>query len=331
VTRVLIVGIPRSGTTWVSRTLGSTPGACSLDEPDNHFHFPFAYRAKLNLRTRQFPHLAPADDAPELEELWRAALARPRGHPTLGARARRSASMRLLGSAGVPSVSAALNGTRQPNVRLRLAAALALPERPPSGAEHLVVKSVHTLLALDWLLARHELTVVVVLREPLNVLSSWAQLRWLGRPGDDMLDTLSPEAAQRLAATIGVERPAANASVLARAAWLLGLLTSSLKEATDRHPEWHVVAHEDLCRQPNERFRALAETAGLAWDPAVDRRLEESDRPGAGYDASRERASLPEAWRSRLSAAQISESMSVLSAFPIADWTHWRSGPIRPS
>ena len=114
-------------------------------------------------------------------------------------------------------------------------------------------------------------------------------------------------------------------SVLSRAAWLLGLLTSALKDAVERHPEWHVVAHEDLCREPNERFRALAETIGLAWDPAVDRLLEETNRPGTGYEASRERASLPDAWRSRLSPAQISESMDVLRGFPIADWTHWRS------
>jgi hypothetical protein len=326
VTRVLVVGVPRSGTTWVSRILGSTPGACSLDEPDNHFHSPFAYRAKLKLQARQFPHLAPTDDAQEFEDLWRAALTHPTHGLRLGAQARRSASMRLLASAGVPTISAALNGTQQPNVRLRLAAAFALPERPPSGAEHLVVKTVHTLLALDWLLARHELTVVVELREPLNILSSWAQLDWLGRPGDDMLDTLSPEAARQLEATIGVQRSAASvSSVLSRAAWLLGLLTSALKDAVDRHPEWHVVAHEDLCRQPNEGFRTLVETIGLAWDPAVERLLDEGNRPGTGYEESRERASLPDAWRSRLSPAQIDESTEVLGAFPIADWTHWRS------
>jgi hypothetical protein len=326
VTPVLIVGVPRSGTTWVSRILGSTPGACSLDEPDNHFSFPFAYRAKLRLRTRQFPYLTANADAPEFEALWQAAFSHRHHEPSLVTRTRRSASLRLLATAGVPAISASLNGSRRPPGRLRLAAGLAVPEQPPAGADHLVVKSVHTLLALDWLLARHELTVVVVLREPLNILSSWAQLGWLGRPGDDMLDTLSPEAARQLEATIGVQRSAASmSSVLARAAWLVGLLTLGLKDGVDRHPKWHVVAHEDLCRQPNERFRALAQTIGLGWDPAVDRLLDEGNRPGTGYDASRERASLPDAWRSRLSPAQIRESMDVLGAFPIADWTHWRS------
>jgi hypothetical protein len=324
VTRVLVVGVPRSGTTWISHVLGSTPGATSLDEPDNHFYYPFAYRAKLKLQTLHFPCLAPSDEAPELDELWRAAFSQPRRSRTLVARAPRSVSMRLLASAGVPNISAALNGSRRPNLRLRAAEALAVPERPQRDAEHLVVKSVYAPLALDWLLARHAMTVVVVLREPLNILSSWAQLEWLGRPGDDMLDTLSPSVAERLASTFGAQRSAADpSSVLSRAAWLLGLLTSALKEGVERHPEWHVVAHEDLCRQPNERFRALFEIVGLAWDPAVDRLLEETNRPGRGYETSRERASLPDAWRSRLSPAQVGEITDVLSAFPIPDWTHW--------
>jgi hypothetical protein len=322
-TQVLIVGAPRSGTTWVSRVLGSTPGARSLDEPDNHFYFPFAYRAKLKLRTGHFPCLQPADEAPELDELWRAALSQPTR--SVAGRMRRAASMHLLTAAGVPSILAALRGTRRPTVRLRLAEILAVPEQPQANAQHLVVKSVYALLALDWLLARQAMTVVVVLREPLNILSSWIQMDWIGRPGDDILDTLSPTVAERLASSFGVPSPATSASVLSRAAWLLGLLTLALKKSVERHPEWHVVAHEDLCRQPHERFRALVDAAGLAWDPAIDKLVDETNRPGRGYETSRERASLPEAWRSRLSDSQISEIREVLSAFPIEDWTHWRS------
>jgi hypothetical protein len=326
VTRVLIVGVPRSGTTWVSRILGSTPGAIALDEPDNHFYFPFAYRAKLKLRTGHFPYLAPTDEAPELDRLWRAALSQPPRGLRLGTRVRRSASMRLLASAGVPSILAALGGSRRPTLRLRVADALAVPEQTQGDAEHLVVKSVYALLTLDWLLARHAMQVVVVVREPLNILSSWIQMGWLGRPGDDILDTLKPSVADRLASTSGAPRPASSPrSVLSRATWLLGLLTSALKKAVERHPEWHVVVHEELCRAPNEGFRALVEEIGLEWDPAVDRLLQDTNQAGRGYEMNRVRASLPDAWRSRLSPADSSEIMDVLSAFPIADWTHWRS------
>jgi hypothetical protein len=149
---------------------------------------------------------------------------------------------------------------------------------------------------------------------------------WLGRPGDDILDTLKPSVADRLASTSGAPRPASSPrSVLSRATWLLGLLTSALKKAVERHPEWHVVVHEELCRAPNEGFRALVEEIGLEWDPAVDRLLQDTNQAGRGYEMNRVRASLPDAWRSRLSPADSSEIMDVLSAFPIADWTHWRS------
>jgi hypothetical protein len=325
-TRVLVVGVPRSGTTWVSNVLARTPGSAYLGEPDNHFYYPFAYRAKLKLQTRQYPCLSVDDEAPELDELWRAALSETSRRPTLVGRARRSASMHLLAGAGVPRITAVLDRRRQPDVRLRLADALAVAQQPESRGEHLIVQSVYTLLALDWLVARYATTVVVVLREPLNILSSWIELGWLGGPGSDMLDTLDPNAAERLAADSGVEGSAASAgAVLSRAAWLLGLLLSALRRTVERHPEWHVVAHEDLCRSPNARFSALVDTLGLTWDPGVDRLLEETNRPGRGYETSRVRATLPDAWRSRLSPEDTTEILDVLSKFPITDWTHWRA------
>ena len=55
--RVLVAGLPRSGTTWVGEVLGRTAGARYLHEPDNHLVRPDAWLAKRRLGP--YPELRP--------------------------------------------------------------------------------------------------------------------------------------------------------------------------------------------------------------------------------------------------------------------------------
>jgi hypothetical protein len=75
---VLIAGVPRSGTTWIGRTLGQTAGATYVNEPDG-FRDPFAFRTMLV--HGENPVLEPGQPAADLERLWAGALAggRPAG------------------------------------------------------------------------------------------------------------------------------------------------------------------------------------------------------------------------------------------------------------
>ena len=67
--RILVIGPPRSGTTWVEQVLGRAAGARVVHEPDNETSNPFALRAKTSLG--RFPVLAPGDPAPPAYfDLW---------------------------------------------------------------------------------------------------------------------------------------------------------------------------------------------------------------------------------------------------------------------
>src|SRR5581483_1257337 len=67
--RILVIGPPRSGTTWVEQVLGRAAGARVVHEPDNETCSPFALRAKATLG--RFPVLAAGDRAPlAYFELW---------------------------------------------------------------------------------------------------------------------------------------------------------------------------------------------------------------------------------------------------------------------
>jgi hypothetical protein len=316
--RVIVVGVPRSGTTWVATLLGSAKDSTYLEEPDNHLMHPFAFRAKHRLPGRFYTALPPDEDAAEYELLWREAFGgsgdQGRRAP-LATRARRRLAAGIWRTVSHNEVQRAFRDPTRIASKLRAAAALAVPEIPSPGARHVVVKSVYAALSIEWIAARFPAGVVIVVRDLLNVLSSWVELEWIGTPGDDMLDGLDPIVQQRLATTHGVPVPERGASPLVRGAWLLGMLDLSLREAAGRNPGWIVVRHEDLCDDPPAGFRTLSQALALEWTADADRTLARLNRPGRGIERARVADELPEIWRSRLSPSQVAEVAPLAERF----------------
>jgi hypothetical protein len=320
--RVLVVGVPRSGTTWVGHILGHTEGATFLNEPDNHLALPFALRAKRSLSGGFHPALMPLEDALDYELLWRHAFGlvsagMPRIEYSRLEGLRRAVSIRLLASASQKQKWAAIAREEPLALRLRAAELLAIPERAQRRASNLVVKSVYATLSLEWISCRFPVEIIIVLRDPLNVLSSWTEMGWLGRPGDDMLDTLDVGVQGRLEDKWEVAAPPVHDSVVARSTWMICVLTCELVDAARRNPDWHVVTHESLCEAPHEGFRKLAEACVLPWTPEVKSLLDEMNRAGSKYEPFRVAAELREAWRLRLGPEQIRDARSMLERFPL--------------
>ena len=67
-------------------------------------------------------------------------------------------------------------------------------------AARLVVKSVYAPLAVEWIAHRHDVRDRLVLRRPLNVVSSWLRLGWLPPPAVDPAPTADPRALAALVA-----------------------------------------------------------------------------------------------------------------------------------
>jgi len=312
---VLVVGVPRSGTTWVAQILARGGRASYLEEPDNHLRFAYAFRAKRRLGARAYPGLvagAAGAGLGDYEALWRSAFS-----GGVGSRPSRKRALAngIVGRTGPKRVSAALAGSLARHPDLALAARLAEPEGPVENGP-LVVKSVYAPLAVEWIASRHDIRVVSVLRSPLNVLSSWIELDWLPPSGPEVLSTLAPAIADELADRY--EAPPPARSTLAGAAWVIGALTCALDEATRRNPAWARVVHEELCVAPREEYPRVAERVGLEWTEDGDRALEAANRPGRGYETARVAADAREAWRDRLDDDQVTEIRSVLERLPLA-------------
>ena len=195
-------------------------------------------------------------------------------------------------------------------LRLRLASAAAEPRRAAPTDGPVVVKSVQSILALDWVWERFRPRVLVVERNPLNVLASWIELGYVRNARER--DAIAAFASRRW----GIAPPEPGSPQLVHQAFTYATLATELREAAGRHPEWTVVRHEELCVEPSKSFRALAERVGLVFGPAAEQFLGESDAEGTPYRTLRRPAEQPERWRERLDAEQVATIRDVLSRFP---------------
>lgn len=310
---LLIAGAPRSGSSWIGRTIAQADGVTYVHEPDNEKRDPFAMRAKARLG--RFPVLAPGDAARAYEALWRGAFS---GGQHSTARRHRFA-LAQYGKLTRELLEEAVSGGRW-TPRLRVAAAAGLPRTAPAAPGRIVVKSVHAPLALPWLRDRFDPEVVVVLRHPLNVLASVLDLGMADR--DRRLDR-SERVLREYAARWDVAPPAPGATPLQRAAWQVGLFHSALAE----HRDAAVVVHEDVCADPTARLRSLFDALSIPWSDAVEAHLREWDRPGAGFKPRRVAADQPERWRKTFDDDAVAEVRAVLDPFPLPGWPHDGSPP----
>jgi hypothetical protein len=312
---ILILSVPRSGSTWIGQILGEAAAARYIHEPDNETEHPYALRAKRDLG--RFPFLRPGERARRYEACWEAAFG--------GAEWPRRTwlSRRALDRQPYAAIEAWCDPDRWRPVRLAMIAAFAGPGRVRIQGQRPVVKSVHGLLAGEWLIRRWRPLPVVVRRHPLNVVASWRKAS-TGAERESALEytgsvraLLPPRAIDELGA--GVAPPPAE-DRLAALAWFVGLLAAAREELVARNEGVVCVDHDDLCAAPRAGLRALATRLGLEWTEGCDRALQRAERPGDGFVTERIAAEQPNRWRTRLSPSEVARVEEVLSAFPRGPW-----------
>lgn len=302
--RVLVAGVPRSGTTWVGRVLERTAGAVYVHEPDGD-HDPFAFRARLGHGVA--PAMAAGAHDRDLERLFAGAFAGGRYARTV----RDKVARRLYSRVPLDDRWRAwLGGPVTP--ALRVVRSLAVPRVGVPDADHVVVKSVRSELAMDWLVATFRPRVLLVERHPLNVLSSWIELDYVRDVAEAA--AFAGYAQQRW----GIEPPRPSEPRLVHQVFEYGVLACALRDSASRHDDWLVVGHEQLCTDPVAELRAVAGSLGLTWTEAATEFLAASDRDGTGYETTRRAIDQPDRWKERLDAGQVATIRSTLDRFPTA-------------
>ena len=312
--RILVAGTARSGSTWVSNVLGHSADTRHVYEPDGPMSDVLGVITAARLG--EFPVLAPDARSYWYRLVWDLGFAG--GWPWDRVESARAAGRRLV---RIPPSArdAIVAGLAETTSRLR--------RRP----RHVVVKSVNSVFSLDWIVRRYTPKVLVLRRNPLNVVSSWVVLNL----GTDRRIGDHPHVYETYVRPLGLVAPNGASPAVRIAAWNVGLLTRALKEAAANHPEWIVASHDELCVDPAPRFRELTTRLGLPWTAAMEDYLLRSDdpeftahhgtaavHPNAVTATTSESRRLQQAtqYRRRLSAEQTAEAREVLDAFDLGDW-----------
>lgn len=301
---IVVVGLPRSGTTWTMRVLGTSPGTVRIPEPDNEDKFPAAIHGKAALG--RYPCLTPGQRAPAYHQLWQWILSgAPEGWRSLQAR-------RILGP-GAPT--RIFEGDMDPTTWL--AATLARRPRCADQAPgRVVAKSIHAQLCVEWIAEAFDITPLILLRHPANVLASWMEVQL--KDGRNSTLESRPEVRRAYSDRWGVAPPGDDP--LEKMSWRIGLLIAALEEALARHPDWHVRTHEQLCDDSLQTFHTLFDDLNLAWSEETEAFLVENDAPGEGFVTRRVASELSDSWQKRLDDHQLATLRRVLAQFPISTW-----------
>lgn len=188
--------------------------------------------------------------------------------------------------------------------------------------------------SVEWIYERFRPNVVVLQRDPLNIASSWLRLNV------DAFDVHQrPAIVERHLRPLGVEPPRRDASNVTLVGWWIGALATQLGSLVERHPDWILATHEDLCEAAETRFGDLYDRLGLIWTPETEAYLREGGyieplfrggentftvSAGGTDEASRVRREQVDAWRTRLTPDQQSELRTILATFPNRGWVRPR-------
>ena len=201
----------------------------------------------------------------------------------------------------------------------------------PFQPRRVLLKDPSAALLSEYLVRRHGMRALILLRHPGAVVRSFLRLGWptgalverLLSSADLMQDWLAPLEAS-MAAAIG-RRDAASGAVL------YGCVATLLLGFASRNPQSMTrLSFEELCEDPIVAFRSLYETLGLHYD---DRVRDEHVRLCSGGDGEerphgviRASASVAGRWRIESSRAELETIREVWGRFDLplyrepADW-----------
>jgi hypothetical protein len=261
---ILVTGSHRSGSTWVGSILSLAEEVGYIHEPFNTRRRPGICRARFD---RWFTYV-PAEGGEELEADFGRMLAWRYSFGRDIATARNIRDIRRT----------VIDGGRFVRNRLRHA-------RP-------LLKDPIALFSTEWLVARFGVQPVILVRHPAGFASSLKRLGWTF----DFRDlTAQPELMQSYLAPFAPElrwRVDDPGDIVDQAILLWRVMYSVVARFRDEHPDWQVVRHEDLVRDPIDSYRALYETLGLTFTASVAARIVE---PRDG-DAAAGRGDVP-SWK----------------------------------
>jgi hypothetical protein len=282
-TPILVTGTHRSGTSWVGKMLAADAITAYISEPLNVLHRPGIFRAKVKYWYQYICEDNENEYIPAFEELLEFDY----------------------------HLSDEIRSLRSRRDVLRMGRDFVIFYNGLMRGQRLLLKDPFAVFSISWFAKRLNCQVVITVRHPAAFASSLKRLNW---PFDfqDLLaqpllmrDHLEPYREE-------IESVQPD-DVIGQAALLWKLIYRSVIATRELHPEFLIVRHEDLSRDPIPGYRALYEALGLEFTPRVEKIILNSSSSENPTELSRKnvhaikldsRANVDN-WKKRLTAEEI--------------------------
>lgn len=303
---ILVLGSPRSGTSWLAKIFDSHPAVLYRHEPDELISAVAGLHpsAQLAAWIRQ-RGLRSAAKRPWFRKSWRPAAL--------------DATWRGL--------AATLAAAQRMPLTARIAASIGLPDLVPTQSWNSVRAAVKLVNWDGSLVARTmpEARCVFILRHPCgqiaSIMAGLASKRFAGYAGESDAPMALAEAAA-WASRHGVDTASFNAlPENAKYAWAWRAFNEPAVHSMAGLRNARIVIYEDLCRDPEATTKDLFAFAGLAWNPQTAAFLGEStqdDRAAGYYDVFRKTPLVVERWRQTMTEQDQDCIRTVLRTSPLA-------------
>ncbi|MFC1618360.1 hypothetical protein ACFL45_00270 [Candidatus Neomarinimicrobiota bacterium] len=287
---VLMVGIPRSGTTWQFNTLCQAPNVAPVFEPDNEALNPFAIYYKRG--QHRFPPVPGKSDKNRQEQFWSIVFQggwkynlfyRMVKAVYLRDIRRIEAEIESNSSQIIPSnnLIECLDNPQLvkpvPNTWL-LKKTDRLLHRNIHG-KRVIVKSVHCARQLEWINQIFKPEIVIILRRLPNLIASYIRLRLNDSiRGIEASPRYASNVNQLLKTTTSIEELLLHKMIIQSCE-----LTRSLIDFKDIVPQARLIQHEEACLDPEVHFRELFQQLSLRWSQDVAQQITLANKPGSGF------------------------------------------------
>jgi hypothetical protein len=242
---ILVTGAHRSGTTWVGKMLAANSQTAYISEPLNLWHRPGVMSAPV---AHWYTYICPENEAiflPALQEtllfqyhFWRE-----------------------------------VQSLRSRKDLLRMGRDWSIFLKGRLFVQRALLKDPFAVFSALWFAERLGCRVVITVRHPAAFASSLARLGWsfdfnhlLEQPllMRDYLESFRAEMEGMLATP---------EDMIGQSALLWRMIYRTVAQFGERFPDFQIVRHEDLSRQPVEGYRALYTLLGLNFDRKVERTI----------------------------------------------------------
>jgi hypothetical protein len=289
---ILVTGAHRSGTTWVGKTLSASKKYAYISEPLNVHHRPGVLREPVDY---WYLYICQDNEAPYLNA-FREMLG---FHYHTGEELKSLRSWKDLARFGRDwwnFILASINGNSA------------------------LMKDPFAVFSAAWFADRLNCQVVITVRHPAAFVNSLKRLDWsfqiehLHAQPLLMRDWLKP-----FQDDIEIALSTRPNDIIGRSALLWKMIYTVVKSYQRDHPDFMIVRHEDLSREPITGYQRLFEQLGLQYTPDVQRTvIKSSDSSNPAERSNRavhttqldSRANIDN-WKNRLTDAEVSRIRTI--------------------